>query len=328
MKVFLSPSNQDRNKYAYGNVSESEVCGDIAVLCKEALVRNGIDVLLMHDETIATKVAKSNSWGADIYIPIHSNAFNGSVSGTRMFYGTDSGLQVCKAIYKYLAPLTPGTSENITPNVSLAEVNGPVALTAYIEIDFHDVPSVAKWIIEHKKEVAEAIAHGVCDYAGITYKESGSSQGDNTKPTTPTSPSTINVNDVVTIASNATYYDGTTIPNWVLKKQWIVHEVSGNRIVINKSTDGKNSIKSPIDKKYLTVVSSGTKPDTSFLVKVDITNLNIRKGPGTNYDRTGSFTGKGVFTILEVKSGAGSSSGWGRLKSGAGWISLDYTTKI
>jgi flagellum-specific peptidoglycan hydrolase FlgJ len=65
-----------------------------------------------------------------------------------------------------------------------------------------------------------------------------------------------------------------------------------------------------------------------YLVRVSINELNIRTGPGTNYNRTGSFTGKGTFTIVEVKPGAGSKSGWGKLKSGAGWISLDYTTKV
>lgn len=68
-----------------------------------------------------------------------------------------------------------------------------------------------------------------------------------------------------------------------------------------------------------------TKP---FLVQVSITDLNIRRGPGTNYARTGSFTGRGVFTITEVKSGQGSTAGWGKLKSGAGWISLDYAKRI
>lgn len=63
-------------------------------------------------------------------------------------------------------------------------------------------------------------------------------------------------------------------------------------------------------------------------MKVSITDLNIRKGPGTDYAKTGKFTGKGVFTIVEVKSGKGSTAGWGRLKSGAGWISLDYAAKI
>lgn len=65
-----------------------------------------------------------------------------------------------------------------------------------------------------------------------------------------------------------------------------------------------------------------------YLVRVSITDLNIRKGPGTNYAKTGKFTGKGVFTIVEMQTGKGSDTGWGRLKSGAGWISLDYTEKI
>ena len=65
-----------------------------------------------------------------------------------------------------------------------------------------------------------------------------------------------------------------------------------------------------------------------FLVKVKIPDLNIRKGPGTDTARTGLFTGVGIFTIVEVRSGAGSREGWGRLKSGAGWISLDYCHRI
>lgn len=68
--------------------------------------------------------------------------------------------------------------------------------------------------------------------------------------------------------------------------------------------------------------------DASYRVEVNITNLNIRKGPGTNYQTTGKFTGKGVFTIIEESKGKGSTKGWGKLKSGAGWISLDFTKKI
>ena len=75
-----------------------------------------------------------------------------------------------------------------------------------------------------------------------------------------------------------------------------------------------------------------TKPITNtsddFKVKVSIPNLNIRKGPGTDYSRTGKFTGVGVFTIVETKAGKGSTKGWGKLKSGAGWISLDFAKKI
>jgi hypothetical protein len=67
---------------------------------------------------------------------------------------------------------------------------------------------------------------------------------------------------------------------------------------------------------------------TPFNVRVDILNLNIRTGAGTDYEKTGEKTGKGIFTITEVKAGKGSTAGWGKLKSGAGWISLDYCTRI
>lgn len=72
-------------------------------------------------------------------------------------------------------------------------------------------------------------------------------------------------------------------------------------------------------------VKTSFKP---YRVKIDINNLNIRKGPGTNYNKTGQFTGKGVFTITAESKGKGSTKGWGKLKSGQGWISLDFTKKI
>ena len=71
-----------------------------------------------------------------------------------------------------------------------------------------------------------------------------------------------------------------------------------------------------------------TNADCPFMVKVSIPDLNIRKGAGTNTAKTGAYTGVGVFTILEVKDGKGADAGWGKLKSGAGWISLDYCRKV
>lgn len=71
-----------------------------------------------------------------------------------------------------------------------------------------------------------------------------------------------------------------------------------------------------------------TTAGTPFKVRVDITDLCIRTGAGTGYTFTGEHTGKGVFTITEVKTGKGSKAGWGKLKSGAGWISLDYCTRL
>lgn len=77
-----------------------------------------------------------------------------------------------------------------------------------------------------------------------------------------------------------------------------------------------------------TVSTKMEKTTTEFKVKVLIKDLNIRKGPGTTYAKTGKYTGTGTFTITEKKSGTGSKKGWGKLKSGAGWISLDYVKEM
>lgn len=68
--------------------------------------------------------------------------------------------------------------------------------------------------------------------------------------------------------------------------------------------------------------ASGSVATTSaFKVRVTIKDLYIRTGPGTNYGKKG-FIKPGVYTIVETRSG------WGKLKSGAGWIYLAYAVKI
>ena len=64
-----------------------------------------------------------------------------------------------------------------------------------------------------------------------------------------------------------------------------------------------------------------------YKVKVTASSLNIRKGAGTNYGKNGKITDKGIYTIIDEASGKGAKK-WGKLKSGAGWISLDYCKKI
>lgn len=84
----------------------------------------------------------------------------------------------------------------------------------------------------------------------------------------------------------------------------------------------------------VTAVLQGDSDDVAFTVAVpicvgvDIDDLNIRKGPGTDTPKTGRYTGRGIFTITQVQNGKGSTLGWGKLKSGLGWISLDYCTII
>lgn len=64
----------------------------------------------------------------------------------------------------------------------------------------------------------------------------------------------------------------------------------------------------------------------SYQVRIDIKNLNIRSAPDKNSASNG-FATPGVYTIVAESDGDGASK-WGKLKSGAGWVSLDYCTKL
>lgn len=183
MKVYISPSDQVNNTYASGNTNEATQCREIAKLLVKALTRCGIEARTNVVSSMENRVAEGNAWGADLYVCIHTNAFNGKVSGTRiMCYNlTGEGYKASKAIFDCLAPLTPGTSENITARPGLYEIKYTGMPCSYVEIDFHDVTTVATWIINHKQEIAEAICKGICNYAKVQYKpeESAPAQNNN-----------------------------------------------------------------------------------------------------------------------------------------------------
>ena len=78
--------------------------------------------------------------------------------------------------------------------------------------------------------------------------------------------------------------------------------------------------------KEISVQNPVNKPEkqTSFIVKVIVDSLNIRKGPSTSYDVVSTVKKNQAFTIVEVNGN------WGKLKSGLGWINISdkYVTKI
>lgn len=86
-----------------------------------------------------------------------------------------------------------------------------------------------------------------------------------------------------------------------------------------------------VDESVLTNLSAevpvnGASP-LPYRIKVNTSTLNIRKGPSIYYDKNGYISRNGVYTIVAESTGAGAKK-WGKLKSGAGWIALDYTIKM
>lgn len=170
-RIYISPSDQDGNLYAAGGTNEMVQCQRISTVLVAALRRCGFEAMDNQVDTMEERVAESNRWGADLHVPVHTNAFNGEVMGTRlMAYDlTGAGYQACEAIMETLAPITPGESDSITARPGLYEIGYAGAPTVYIEVAFHDNPTEARWIIDHIEDIAEAICKGICNYFGYTY---------------------------------------------------------------------------------------------------------------------------------------------------------------
>lgn len=169
-RIFISPSEQFANVYAGLQTNEGEQMGKLGVLLACRLKDLGHEVKLMHDYPMYQKVEAANAFCADLYICLHSNAYNNQVSGTRIFTwdSEGKGFAAGNLILEHLGPITPGFPDKIMPNPGLCEVRMPSAPVVYVEVDFHDVSHIARWITRNLEEIAEAITAGVQDYFGDT----------------------------------------------------------------------------------------------------------------------------------------------------------------
>lgn len=171
MKIYLSPSAQPANNYAAGDTNEQTQCNRIAEAAKSALERCGFAVRKAPEgQGYKDSVAESNAWGADLHIPIHTNAGGGAGTVVFVHGGAAKQMQYAKPIYDEVQATSPGTTDyGVRVNSSLYELGYTTATAVYIECEFHDRADLAAWIIEHTTELGEAIARGVCTGAGVPY---------------------------------------------------------------------------------------------------------------------------------------------------------------
>lgn len=153
----------------------------------------------------------------------------------------------------------------------------------------------------------------------VTTKLSGNKATETSVKPTPTTPSTkFTDGQVIQLKPGSTYYNGKTIPQWVFGSTLYYRGQNFDGIIFSTQKTGAIT---GIVKSSAVVTPSTPVASTSYMVKVTTNALNIRKGPGTNYAIVGCITDKGSYTIVEENNG------FGKLKSGAGWISLSYTKK-
>lgn len=171
-------------------------------------------------------------------------------------------------------------------------------------------------------------AKKACDKAGSGY-EVYDSQGIAVYPkvSAPTpSTSEFEIGDAVKLISGSTYSSGTSIPSWVFRNKLYVRSIrsNGDVVISTQKTGAVTGVVKPSSiVKYESSTSTPVAPSFApYLVRIDTAVLNVRAGAGTNYKITTQVKKNEVYTIV------GESDKWGKLKSGAGWINLDYTKKV
>lgn len=205
--------------------------------------------------------------------------------------------------------------------------NTAVELFAYLCKKYDLDPMKDGVIISHSEGHDRGIASGHSDpehlwsQLGLSYTMDGFRKDVRTAmmPPKTTTSNEFKIGDEVKLISGAKYSSGESIPNWVFSSKLYVRELQGDNVVISTLKTG--AITGVVNKKYLTAYKA-TSAFKTYQVQVTADALNIRAGAGTNYKVTGVIRDKGVYTIIDEKNG------WGKLKSGKGWIYLKYTEKI
>lgn len=130
--------------------------------------------------------------------------------------------------------------------------------------------------------------------------------------------------DIVGIKNGAVYMSGEDVPTWVSNKRWHIFDITGTRVILGKSEDGKNDIQSPIDVKYL--IPSTTNNSSQGIV--DVVDYTVTVNPNTviyknpdGVSKVGVIEKRGTYTITHT------CCTYGKLKSGAGWIDISNKTQ-
>ena len=255
------------------------------------------------------RVRKANAQKLDLFISLHLNAFKLTTSEmgveTHIYNGNYSGKEAnrkrAQAIQTALVQDVKWIDRKVRES-NFYVIRETMAPAVLVELGFCDSQGdMNKWNTE---KIAAALFRGI---TGTAYAASSAPVVNTGKG------ETFKVGDRVVVSKNATTYaTGQKMASWVKGQTYTVQEAKSDRCLLS-------DIVSWVFNKDLTL--EGAPAFQPYIVIVDTDVLNVRTGAGVSYPIATTVKRGQAFTIVEVKDG------WGKLKSGAGWISLEYTKK-
>ena len=326
MRVVLDPGHvAGYNKGAISGYAEGTAMYHYAHQLAAKLRTAGLDVAVTRakvtDNPTLTARGKAAK-GADLFVSLHSNGVdNPTAYGVSTFYSIKRPGDAahadrwCKQLAGLIrggtkvrgASTRKGSGDWDYYTVIKSAVDAGCPHVYLIEHGFHSNPAECTWLMDPTNLDAMSALECdiICEILGV--KASGGEHPTMGAKQVNTPGDTLNVRNTAN-ASGAIL--GTLAHGSVVD----VVGIAGNGWVLVR----QGGLKGWVNGKYLSPVKDEFVP---YVVRVTADVLNIRKGPGVEHAVAGQIKDKGSFTIVEEKDG------WGRLKSGAGWISLKYTEK-
>lgn len=181
-RVFLSPSDHGvgQNKCLHSGCYEDKHTRPIAEVCARYLEQSGIEVMIgTANQSLSRRCQDSNAFGADLHVPIHTNAWNADTRYLMfMFYADNEKYRkVFQAVAPELEAVYPGNEKAVFKvRTDLAEITQPYAVSLYCELGFHTNQIDCDEFIHDSETVGKALAKGICKYLGVAFAESAPEQ--------------------------------------------------------------------------------------------------------------------------------------------------------
>ena len=109
--------------------------------------------------------------------------------------------------------------------------------------------------------------------------------------------------------------------------RWFANKACPGDYIYQRLGDIATKVNAKLGSSSVPTTPAAPVSNVPYKVRITATNLRIRKGPGTDTAIAQNAIKPGVYTIVSEAIGTGATK-WGKLKSGVGWVSLDFCKKL
>ena len=173
MKIFINPGhafNGDPDPGACGfGLRESDIASSIGTLVQTKLGAAGVETYLLQSNDLGSIPGIANSWGADLFVSIHCNAFNGAAKGTEVeayALGTQ-GAELARCIQNKIVAALGTVDRGVKERPGLCVLRNTDMPAVLIETAFIDEAGDNALLAGEQEAFADAIAKGIFEYTGI-----------------------------------------------------------------------------------------------------------------------------------------------------------------